>query len=203
MSMIFLSAFISSLFIGREEYFFKLKKYFAPCEKPWKRRSLLLYGMGGIGKSQIALNFAHNEQQSKYFSVTFWIDATSEDTIIQSLKNIQVEYNHIFKNSSALSTNDQHIMLKWISNYYEQEWLLIYDNADHDNISLLKKYIPTGENGNILMTSRNPYLARITDNVKEAVSEMCLKEALELFFKASGLQNSSSNIYMHAEAIVT
>ncbi len=92
-------------------------------------------------------------------------------------------------------------MLKWISDYYEQEWLLIYDNADYISISLLKKYIPAGESGNILITSCNPYLACITDNVKEAVSEMCSNEALDLFFKASGL-NPNNDIYIYAKAIV-
>ncbi|KAK0467566.1 hypothetical protein IW261DRAFT_1292556, partial [Armillaria novae-zelandiae] len=91
----------------------------------------------------------------------------------------------------------------WISHYDQQEWLLIYDNADHDNISLLKKYIPAGEYGNILITSRNPYLARITDNVKEAVSEMSSTEALDLFFQASNLQKSDVGISERVEAIVT
>ncbi len=63
--------------------------------------------------------------------------------------------------------------------------------------------MPAGESGNILITSRNPYLDHITDNVKEAVSEMCLAEALELFLKASNLKNSNINISKHAEAIVT
>ncbi len=64
-TMISLPPFLSSLFIGRQDYFLKLQKYFASREKPWKRWSFLLYGMGGIGKSQIALKFAHNEQKSK------------------------------------------------------------------------------------------------------------------------------------------
>ncbi|KAK0187042.1 P-loop containing nucleoside triphosphate hydrolase protein, partial [Armillaria mellea] len=166
-------------------------------------RSFLLHGMGGIGKSQIALKFAQNKQQSEYFSIILWIDATSESTIVQSWKDIQAKYDSILKNSFTSSENNQSRVLDWISHYDQQEWLLIYDNADHDDISLLKRYIPAGESGNILITSRNPYLARITDNVKEAVSEMCLTEALELFFKASNLQNSDINIYKHAKAIVT
>ncbi|KAK0218903.1 hypothetical protein IW262DRAFT_1274387 [Armillaria fumosa] len=136
------------------------------------------------------------------FSIIFWIDATSESTIVQSLKNIQVKYNHILKNSFVSSANNENTVLDWISHHDQQEWLLIYDNADHNNISLLKKYISAEEHGNILITSRNPYLDHITDNVKEAVSEMCLTEALELFFKASNLQNSNMNICEHAKAIV-
>ncbi|KAK0502448.1 acyl transferase/acyl hydrolase/lysophospholipase [Armillaria luteobubalina] len=59
-------AFVSSLFIGCQGYFSKLEEYFTKCEKPWKRRSFLLYGLGGIGKSQIALKFAQNKQQSEW-----------------------------------------------------------------------------------------------------------------------------------------
>ncbi|KAK0476513.1 hypothetical protein IW261DRAFT_1642335 [Armillaria novae-zelandiae] len=201
--MVSLPAFVSSLFIGRQEYFSKLEEYFTERKKPWKRRSFLLYGMGGIGKSQIALKFAQNKQQSKYYSIIFWIDATSESTIVQSLKDIQIKYDHILKNSLVSSAKNENRVLDWISHYDQQEWLLIYDNADQHNISLLKKYIPAGEHGNILITSRNSYLARITDNVKEAVSEMHLTEALELFFKASNLQNSDVSISEHAKAIVT
>ncbi len=80
---------------------------------------------------------------------------------------------------------------------------MIYDNADHDKISLLKKYVPAGESGNILITSCNPHLDHITDNIKEAVFEMCLAEALELFLKASNLKNSNIEIDKHVEAIVT
>ncbi|KAK0477682.1 acyl transferase/acyl hydrolase/lysophospholipase, partial [Armillaria novae-zelandiae] len=125
-SMVSLPAFVSSLFIGRQEYFSKLEEYFIECEKPWKRRSFLLYGMGGIGKSQIALKFAQNKQQSRYFSIIFWIDATSESTIVQSLKDIQAKYNHIFKKSFDSSANNENIVLDWISHYDQQEWLLIY-----------------------------------------------------------------------------
>ncbi len=64
-TMISLPSFVLSLFTGRQKYFLKLQKYFISREKPWKRRSFLLYGTGGIGKSQIALRFALNEQQSK------------------------------------------------------------------------------------------------------------------------------------------
>ncbi len=135
------------------------------------------------------------------FSIILWIDATSESTIIQSLKDIQAKYNHILKDPSVSS--DQNTVLDWISNYYKQEWLLIYDNADHNKISLLKKYMPAGESGNILITSRNPYLDRITDNMKEAVSEMSLAEALKLFLKSSNLKNSNIEIDKHAKAIVT
>ena len=49
----------SALFMGRREQLDRLKKHFAPRMdgEPLHRRYFLLYGMGGIGKTQICLKF--------------------------------------------------------------------------------------------------------------------------------------------------
>ena len=46
----------SALFTGRDEYLQKLRDYFNPSNGN-ERKSFLLYGLGGIGKSQICLKF--------------------------------------------------------------------------------------------------------------------------------------------------
>ena len=49
----------SANFTGRSEYLVKLRDYFSvEPDKPLRRKSFLLYGMGGIGKTQICLKFA-------------------------------------------------------------------------------------------------------------------------------------------------
>ncbi|KAK0435464.1 uncharacterized protein EV420DRAFT_1233157, partial [Desarmillaria tabescens] len=146
------------------------------------RRLFLLHGMGGIGKSQIALKFAENMID---FSIIFWIDASSESTIVQSLKNIYIKY--IPQKTLNSQTYNESLTLDWISEIYEQEWLLIYDNADYYNIGLLQKYLPSGQKGNILITSHNPNLICITENAGIAVSEMESEEAINLLFNASDL----------------
>ncbi|TFK34372.1 hypothetical protein BDQ12DRAFT_613608, partial [Crucibulum laeve] len=50
------------------------------------RRSFLIYGLGGMGKTEIALKFA--EDVSSQYGYVFWVDATNEDTITASLKGI-------------------------------------------------------------------------------------------------------------------
>jgi Holliday junction resolvasome RuvABC ATP-dependent DNA helicase subunit len=48
----------SALFTGREDILERLKDHFAPQgEGDRCRKSFLLYGMGGIGKTQICLKF--------------------------------------------------------------------------------------------------------------------------------------------------
>ena len=46
----------SGLFTGRDAYIQRLKDHFS-CHPNDKRQSFLLYGMGGIGKTQICLRF--------------------------------------------------------------------------------------------------------------------------------------------------
>ena len=48
----------SALFTGRKDIIEKLKNHFAPQgQGDTQRKSFLLYGMGGIGKTQICLKF--------------------------------------------------------------------------------------------------------------------------------------------------
>ena len=46
----------STLFTGRDEYLQRLRSYFS-CSTQANRKSFLLYGLGGIGKTQICLKF--------------------------------------------------------------------------------------------------------------------------------------------------
>ncbi len=48
----------------------------------------VLIGMGGCGKSQLALDYCHKSQTSKTYSAMFWIDATSSRSAQQSIATI-------------------------------------------------------------------------------------------------------------------
>ncbi|KIJ99011.1 hypothetical protein K443DRAFT_102937, partial [Laccaria amethystina LaAM-08-1] len=77
----------SNRFTGRTEVIAKLKRHFSNTNNSaQKRKYFLLYGMGGIGKTQISLKFA--EEMSGSFSQVFWVDASSSVTISQALKGI-------------------------------------------------------------------------------------------------------------------
>ena len=58
----------SALFTGREDILERLKVHFAPQDEGDRcRKSFLLYGMGGIGKTQICLKFVE-EMAGRYVS---------------------------------------------------------------------------------------------------------------------------------------
>ncbi|KAF9559704.1 hypothetical protein CPC08DRAFT_505193 [Agrocybe pediades] len=172
-------------FIGRQKEIGLLKAHFEIRDtsgaRRWAtsgaRRSLLVSGMGGIGKTQLCLQFVEGALDNSTFSRVFYVDAATEESIASSFKGIF--HNMSVLQSSGLSESPDSV-LAWISRL-EEDWLIVYDNAE-DSVA---NYLPRGRRGNILMTSRNPGLARETGGAHIALDEMSEEDAFALF-KASG-----------------
>ncbi|KAF8324734.1 hypothetical protein F5887DRAFT_1288641 [Amanita rubescens] len=181
----------STMFTGRGIYLEMLKDYFG-SSATGQRKSFLLHGMGGIGKTQICLKFI--EEHETLFSDIFWIDASSESTIDLRLKQIaQANSGTAGAASSAASA------LKWISK--KLNWLMIYDNAD-GGYQIVERFLPPGNGGNILITSRNLELMRITEKSME-VLEMGEEEALSLLSKSARLSYTSENIQTMGKQLIS
>jgi len=154
----------SPLFIGRKDVLDQLRKIFvrdADSKLP-SRHSCLLWGAGGTGKTQICLKFT--EDISDRMSHVFWVDASSLESIIVSLKRLS--------GIPAAKAGSAESALRWISGIQE-EWLIVFDNADHLPPDVVAKFIPPGNRGNILITSRNQSMGRIIafDKVIEISNE--------------------------------
>jgi hypothetical protein len=131
------------------------------------------------------------------FSHVFWIDASSEDTIALGLKGL---CSHPEAKAAGISVSSKSA-LTWITSL-QGEWLLVFDNADGAP-EVVEKFIPSGSQGNILVTSRSRSLGRVTsyENSFE-VDQMAEKEAVSLLLKASHLADSPENVYSIAQQIV-
>ena len=128
------------------------------------------------------------------FSDIFWIDASSESTIDLRLRQIAQENDGPAKAISSVAS-----ALRWISE--KSNWLMIYDNAD-GGYQIVEKFLPPGNRGNILITSRNLELVRITENSME-VLDMAEEEALSLLSKSARLHDASKNTKVLAKQLVS
>src|SRR5882762_8682205 len=83
----------------------------------------------------------------------FWIDATTAATIELSLRDIAMDPD---ARAAGVESSAKSVV-QWLSRV-ERDWLIVFDNAggDHDGVA---DYIPNGNQGNILFTSRNLTLA--------------------------------------------
>ena len=182
----------SSLFVGRKDILDKLQKIFIHCadSKLMSRCSCLLWGTGGIGKTQICLKFI--EEMSNRLSHVFWVDASSEESIIMSFRGI----SSIATAQASCLDGSVESVLQWMSGIQE-EWLIVFDNADVPPVYVVEKFIPPGNRGNILITSRNRSMGRVVSfgNIIE-INEMEEADAISLLLKASHLDPSAK----HTEA---
>ena len=78
-------------------------------------------------------------------------------------------------------------VLQWIS-FLQEEWLIVFDNADVPPPEVVEKFFPPGNRGNILITSRNRSMGRIVsfENSIEIIG-MNEADAVNLLLKASRL----------------
>ena len=49
---------------------------------------VVLHGMGGCGKSQLALEYCQQSENDNSYSAIFWVDATSPAIIEQGIKDL-------------------------------------------------------------------------------------------------------------------
>ncbi|KAK7023014.1 hypothetical protein R3P38DRAFT_2709411 [Favolaschia claudopus] len=149
------------------------------------RHIFVLHGLGGSGKSQVALKFVEEAQANKRFSQVFFIDATNEQTAQADLKLLAPETSE----ETALEG------LYWLANQKE-EWLLLFDNADDTQLDI-GKFFPSCALGNIVITSRNPEICRhaeqCPDGVFCQVSDLELEDAKNLLLKVVGTKARAPN----------
>ncbi|KAJ7265189.1 hypothetical protein C8J57DRAFT_1622277, partial [Mycena rebaudengoi] len=128
----------------------------------------LLHGLGGAGKTQICLKFL--DESDKYrFTDMFFLDASTIETITSGLKNIALT------GSLGSEADDAS---RWLASS-QNEWLLIFDNADDPSINLFN-YFPPSSRGNILITSRNPELSVHAPDAHHRISDMEEQDAMGL-----------------------
>jgi hypothetical protein len=132
------------------------------------------------------------------FSYVFWVDASSQESIETSLKGI----SSLFAQQNSHVDGSVEFVLQWISSLQEQ-WLIVFDNADNPSSKVVEKFIPSGNRGNILITSRNPSMGRIVSfENKIEINEMEESDAIILLLKASCLDPLPKHLEV-AKEIVT
>ncbi|TFK33839.1 hypothetical protein BDQ12DRAFT_614604, partial [Crucibulum laeve] len=78
-------------------------------------------------------------------------------------------------------------VLYWIASL-SKKWLLIFDNADGEP-NMVKKYLPSNNTGDILITSRNPNMRSLTGNKSSIeLDGMNVEDSIALLLKGSNLE---------------
>ena len=122
------------------------------------------------------------------------MDATTAETTELSLRDIATDPD---ARASRVERSAKAV-LRWLSTV-EHDWLIVFDNAS-DRVT---EFMPMGDRGNILLTSRNPGLARLVsaeDHVE--VDELDEEDAIVLLLRSSGICEPNTRARHAASSIV-
>jgi hypothetical protein len=163
------------VFTGRDDQLEQVKNCILQGDK--ERCVCVLHGLGGSGKTQIALKAV--EMTHDTWTDIVFVDATSRDTAVSTLEGF----------AKAKKIGETHEdTIRWLGDHRER-WLMVFDNAD--NMSLdTNGLFPRGNHGSILITTRIPDLALLARGPKSTckVSSMEPTQAFELLLKAAKLE---------------
>ncbi|KAL4863239.1 hypothetical protein BDV12DRAFT_206709 [Aspergillus spectabilis] len=146
-------------FVGRQDEIHKLENLIS---MPNGAKRLAITGLGGVGKTQVALELAYRMRDREPECSIFWIPCTSYEVVEQACMAIAqvVGVQHV-KPVEVKERLNAHFRQT------EAKWLLIFDNADDMDMwmkdsstaSALKDFLPYNSQGHIIFTTRNRKLA--------------------------------------------
>ncbi|KAI1041091.1 hypothetical protein LB505_005896 [Fusarium chuoi] len=145
---------------------------------------MALVGMGGFGKSQIAINFAYSVNYEDPDVNIFWVHASSKPRFEEAYRAI-AERMKLPKRDEP-STDILALVRDWLQNNESGRWLMIIDNADDIKLfypkgtdeRVLASFLPKCNNGTILVTSRSLDVAeRLTGSHKNIFQVSTMDEA--------------------------
>ncbi|MGF1425203.1 FxSxx-COOH system tetratricopeptide repeat protein [Kitasatospora sp. LaBMicrA B282] len=138
----------NSYFTGRAEMLERLRNQLGGGATAVLPVPQTLYGLGGVGKTQVAQEYAHRFMAD--YDLVWWVSAEQEEEIQGQLAELARRMGRATSEPVALAAE---IALEALRRGERaKRWLLIFDNADEPGE--IRRYFPGG-NGHILVTSRN------------------------------------------------
>lgn len=118
-----------------------------------------LHGMGGVGKSQIAIEYVYRNSQD--YQLVWWIPSEQTTLIVQSLIELgeQMGLRAGADRSAVAAVLEALRVGKPYAN-----WLLIFDNAE--NPQEVRKFFPNDGPGRVMVTSRNSQWSTLASSLE-------------------------------------
>ncbi|KAK1580742.1 uncharacterized protein LY79DRAFT_560793 [Colletotrichum navitas] len=163
-------------FVGRDGALNLLKQQFGhdPQQSTAKTRSrVALHGLGGVGKTQIALAYVYWLKERRPDISVFWVHASNAQRFREAYASIAEACNIPGRDDPAADSLS--LVREWLQKEGNGAWLMVIDNADDTNVFFqtqeashadaiakdfkdedkLGRFIPECRHGSVLITTRN------------------------------------------------
>ena len=173
----------NSLFTGREDVLEYLHETFLSYRTAALTQPQAISGLGGIGKTQTAVEYAYRYRN--HYQSVFWARADSRELLVSDFVTIA----NLLKLPQK-ADDDQNRVVSAVKRWLESnsQWLLILDNAD--DLEMVSEFIPSAGQGHTLLTTRTQATGTIAQSVEIEKMEPTVG-ALFLLRRAKLLDNDT------------
>jgi hypothetical protein len=159
-----------------------MKEQLMPGEVSDHRKICVIHGLGGMGKTQLAIEYARLHKA--LYTSFFWLDGKTEESLIQSLlltvprlpKGQIPDMDTQKMKELEESRKAAQEVLQWFSIEDNTQWLLVFDNIDKTSFEEeghytevssydITQYFPGGDTGSIIITTRLKRLRSLGSDV--------------------------------------
>ncbi|KKF93649.1 Patatin [Ceratocystis platani] len=191
----------NSKFIGRQDILSKLDDMLFTQAG---FQQVALVGLGGMGKTQVALKFVCMVKVKYTDYSVFWVTAASMDGFRNSCKELTAALN--------IEASDSEDPRRLVKNYLDADkcgkWLLILDNVDDTSLfnaaakeDRISSYLPQSEQGRVMITTRSKkvaWLAVEDDNLE--LGEMSSDDLTSMLIR--GVKGLSDDLHDQNKALI-
>jgi tetratricopeptide (TPR) repeat protein len=147
------------VFTGREKILQQIAVTFQQGQITALAQTQAISGLGGIGKTQTAIEYAYQYHQN--YEAVLWTLADTRESLVSGY----VALAGLLKLPEK-DAKDQAItvkaVLRWLTTH--SRWLLILDNAD--NLTMAREFLPSAFSGHILLTTRAQAMGRLAHRIE-------------------------------------
>ena len=137
-------------FVGREIFLDRIYRFFNGDDRRDGTSTLAIQGLGGIGKTQLAIEYAY--RYATDYDLVWWIPCGSWGLARSGMSGLESRLGHASRSATPSDRRFAAILESLRVGQPYKKWLLVFDDANEPDE--IKDLIPVGR-GHILITSRN------------------------------------------------
>ncbi|KAI5840905.1 hypothetical protein BZA05DRAFT_242102 [Tricharina praecox] len=165
------------------------------------QRRAALYGLGGVGKTTIAVDFCHQRKKLQPDDHIFWVHCDSHEAFKHGYLEIGCQADILGDPGATRGESGLMGVKNWLDNPASGNWTMVIDNFDEVD-SYPTRYLPV-DRGAILFTTRDGTLVGnpagyVPTGAGVDVNEMSGSEAMEMLSKLLGLVGTDASLYSSA-----
>jgi hypothetical protein len=176
-------------FTGRDKELDDIRR---KLQEPRGRGMVILHGLGGIGKTQLAAHYA--ERHKTDYSAVFWLNSQDKASVRRDYAQTacRILRQHPFAGSelksAVLDKSDDGIIRlvqQWLDLTKNKCWLLVFDNYDTPQDFNIQEYFPSADQGAIIVTTTVSNLS-LGSWPQIKIDKLDIEESLQILADVSG-----------------